>query len=226
MDFVAILDTETSALTPEEGECIEVALVRYSVKHACVVDSFSRVMQSGENAAERINHIPASLLKQYGYAHDTIWRWLDAACAPCEAVLAHNADFDRQWVPESNLLRKPWIDPCRMVDWPKQSKPGSSLINLALEHGLGVVDPHRALSDCLMLARLMTRCAELGHDLEAILARGLRPAAMFEALVPIQRKDEAKDLGFGWMNAGYERKWTRKMAIEDTKSLPFDVRQL
>jgi len=125
-------------------------------------------------------------------------------------------------------LSIPWIDTCGAVDWPMQSKPNTNLISLALDHGLGVVDPHRALSDCMLIARLITRCNDLrhqtGHDVQAILARGLRPRATYEALVPFERKDEAYDAGFHWDRV--KRQWLRKMAREDTPLLPFRVREV
>jgi len=224
MDLLAILDTETTGLTPADGVCLEVAVVRYSLRCRSVLDAQSWIILGpSENPAEPINHIPASLLK-YGTPKGEVWDGVDLLLMGCDAALAHNADFDRQWIPEGTVTGLPWIDTCHGCDWPKQSKPGSSLISLALEHGLGVIDPHRALSDCLLLARLLTRCAELGHDVEAILARGLRPVAVFQALVSYEEREAAKAAGFHW-EAG-EKRWLRKMAIEDAVALPFRTRRI
>lgn len=226
MDLVAIIDTETTALTPEEGTCIEVALVRYSIKHTAVVEAFSWLLEAESNEAEHINHIPPGLLVA-PTAHEAngAWELVADRAEVSDAILAHNADFDRQWAPDwFSKVPTPWIDTCGGVDWPLQSKPGSSLINLCLEHGLGVVDPHRALNDCLLLARLLTRCAELGHDLDKILARGLRPTATFQALVSFHQKDAAKEAGFHWEPK--TKQWLRKMAIEDAEKLPFRVANL
>jgi len=173
MKTVTILDTETTGLSPTEDKCIEVAVVHYSLEHASVIKSFAGLIAiEGENEAERVNHIPTGLLHDSGSQAECAWQAAATVAQGSEAVLAHNSDFDHAWVPEgSALLDLPWIDTLAL-DWPMQSKPGSALITLALEHGLGVVDPHRALSDCMLLARMLTRCHELGHDLNALLAPG------------------------------------------------------
>jgi DNA polymerase III subunit epsilon len=229
MDLVAILDTETTGLSPADGVCLEVAVVRYSLRCRSVLDAQSWIILGpSENPAESINHIP-SALPQYGTPRGEVWDGVDLLLMGCDAALAHNADFDRQWIPNGTGSSEagelvPWIDTCHGIDWPRQTKPGSSLISLALEHGLGVIDPHRALSDCLLLARLISRCFELGTDVDAMLARGLRPTATFQALVSFEEKDLAKEAGFHWEAA--EKRWLRKMAVEDAAGLGFKVRRV
>lgn len=223
MKTVLILDCETTGLAPESDRVIEVAAVRYSLQHHCVLESYATLILGDSNAAESINHIPAVALSN-GSPDVPVWERVEQMGMRCDAVLAHNADFDRSFTPSYALAEIPWIDTCGAVDWPRQSKPGASLISLCLDHGLGVVDPHRALSDCLMLARLLARVHEMGHDVGAILARGLRPRAMFQALVSYDDKDLAKEAGFRW---DAERKaWLRKMACEDVGSLVFRTKEV
>jgi DNA polymerase-3 subunit epsilon len=229
MDQVLILDTETTGLSPETDRCIEVGAVRYSLTHHCVIESMSRLISAEGNAAERINHIPAAALKNVGIRTDATWEQVDRMAWHCDAILAHRAEFDQQWIPEAetgtpNLHLKPWICTKFGVRWPLQAEEGQSLIYLALEHGVAVADPHRALADCMLLARLLYRCHELGHDVQAMLARGLRPMATFQALVSFDDKDKAKDAGFRWDAA--KRQWLRKMAIADAAELPFKTRQV
>lgn len=229
MKNVLIIDTETSGLDPQKDVAIEVAAVVYNLPNRCVLESFATLIEHDSNGAESTNHIPATALhnaRRSSYA----WGSVDklAAGYVADAVLAHNGDFDRQFVPttvgvERALLAIPWVD-TMTLDWPKQSKPGNSLISLAIEHGLGVVDPHRALSDCMLIARLLTRCAELGHDLEKLLAPGLRPRATFQAMVSFDEKDKAKESGFHW--DATTRRWLRKMAVEDASKLGFCVREV
>jgi DNA polymerase III subunit epsilon len=223
MDLIAILDTETSGLSPADGVCLEVAVVRYSLRLHTLLDAQSWILHGPEvNADEAINHIPPALMG-YGTSTADVWARIYELAFECDAVLAHNADFDRQWIP-AGIYDIPWIDTCHGIDWPRQTKPGSSLISLALEHGLGVIDPHRALSDCLLLARLLSRCFERGGDVDAMLARGLRPTATFQALVSFEEKDRAKEAGFHWEAA--EKRWLRKMAVEDAAALPFKTRRI
>lgn len=226
---VLVLDTETTGLDPMTGRCIEVAAVRYSLLHFCVIEAYSSLLWGpASNLMEKVNHIPEKSLP-CGDSAEAVWGGVSGMASTCDAILAHNADFDRQWVPNdpvrcAALLELPWICTCSGVTWPNQDKENGSLISLALAHGLGVVDPHRALSDCLLLARLMTRCHELGHDVQAMLEQGRRPQAMFQAIVPFDDKDLAKAAGFKWEAS--TKRWIRKMAIEDAGKLGFPTRKV
>lgn len=229
MDRILILDTETTGTDPEKDRCIEVAAVTYSIAHRAIADAHSWLLQADGNAAESINRIPPGLLVPiYAYVPEYVWSQVGERADEAEAIVAHNADFDRQWTPQFNRAIGqepiPWIDTLYAVDWPLQTRPGTNLTHLALEHGLAVVDPHRALSDCLLLARLLTRCAELGHDVSKILERGLRPTATFQALVSYDQRQAAKDAGFHW--EAPKKQWLRKMAIDDAAKLPFRVANL
>jgi len=240
LNMVLVLDTETTGFDPEENDCIEVAGVMYSVEHACVIESYaSLIAVDGPNDAEPVNHISEPSYKQWGATPEGVWERVALMAEECDAILAHNADFDRQWVPGHGkgaehlgpimpLHTLPWIDTCNGVRWPKQSRDAGSLINLAFEHGLGIVDPHRALSDCLLIGRLLQRCAELGHDVRSLLRRGLRPMATFEARLPYDRRQEAKDAGFKWkeIEGRSKNSWVRKLAVEDATELGFEVLEI
>lgn len=224
MKLVLILDTETTGIDPHTDRAIEVAAVQYSLEHSCVVSSFSALIEGVDNAAEAINHIPAKVLP-YGLPAGKVWTRVAEMASPCDAILAHNAAFDRRFVPSDMDADKPWICTLNGITWPVQGD-GRNLVAIALAHGLGVVDPHRALADCLLIARLLTRCRELGTDLDAMLQRGLRPQATFQALVSFDHKELAKAKGFQWDASA--RKWIREMAIEDAtpELLGFEVRRI
>ena len=220
MDLVLILDTETTGLDPKKDRVIEVGAILYSVKHASPIMSFAAILPSRTNEAEAITRSPAELLQDY-VATESPWEVVGRMEA--EAILAHNAEFDRAFVP-AELRDQPWICTKNDVTWPKQTKLGGSLVNLALEHGLGVAYAHRALADCELISRLLMRAAELGADVSALLERALRPKGTFMALVPFERKDEAKAAGFSWDAAN--KVWHRRMFVDDIDALPFQVRPI
>jgi DNA polymerase-3 subunit epsilon len=224
VDVICCLDVESTGMSPAEHQVIELGVVSYSIKSSAVLGCYSELieLEPGRESNEAEAVISTSALA-LGRKAATVWARAAAIAGPCEAILAHNAEFDRSWVPEKALVFSvmPWIDTCFGVNWPKQSKEGSSLINLALEHGLGVVDPHRALQDCLLIARLMTRCAELGHDVSKILERGLRPMATYQAMVSYDTNKLAKEAGFKWKPE--TKQWLRRMAIEDAGKLGFQT---
>jgi|HubBroStandDraft_2_1064218.scaffolds.fasta_scaffold02877_11 DNA polymerase III epsilon subunit-like protein len=220
MRYVAILDTETTSLEPPPvGQVIEVAAMLYDVKVAQPVASFSSLIRAASNEAEHVNGIPPAMLAE-ARESDEVWRAVKWAIGPAEAVIAHRAEFDQQFVPD---LGKPWV--CSKVDleYPGRLR-GDHLVQLALGLGLGVASAHRAMADVDTLARVLTRLAERGVDLEAMIVRGMRPKALFYALVSYENRQVAKDHGFLWNEAKHGKNWYRQMPPEDVEALPFRVR--
>jgi DNA polymerase-3 subunit epsilon len=220
---VAIVDTETTTLDPATGACVEVGLVVWDVATKAVERCFSDVLPAASNPAESVNGIPAKLLASLGGAPEAarVWKRFEALSEGCDAYVAHNADFDRDWLPNGLAMRFPWICSMSDVDWPRapQYGPAKSVVNLCLSHGVGVVHAHRAIADCLSIAAVLTRCAELGHDVEAMLGRGLRPKVLVHSTAPFKDKDAVKDAGFHWDGAA--KVWWRSMPEEDIGALPF-----
>jgi DNA polymerase-3 subunit epsilon len=213
-----LLDTETSSLDPETGHLLEVGLVRWSVEHRTILSAASWVLVAPENPAETINGIPTAALAEGATpAHviATTKKWAES----CDVIAAHS-DFDRKWFPD---LGRPWIDTAWDMDWPRAAScSGRRVIDLCLGHGLAVFDAHRALPDCLLLARLLERCAELGHDVEAMIRKAMRPRVAVEARgLPFDRKDEAKNIGFRWDDKA--RVWWKRVLPEEIAELPFRV---
>jgi DNA polymerase III epsilon subunit-like protein len=224
MRRVLLLDTETTG-TDESAQCIEVAAAVFDIRYAVVVRAFSSLLCARSNEAECVNQIPAqALLDAPGPA--ATWIAVSNLAVEAEAIVAHGAEFDRRFVPSDAVPSAPWI--CSMDDllWPRARKPGESLVSLALAHGLGVCSAHRALDDVELLARLLARVHEMGADLDAFLARGLRPKARFvvaDRRFDPARNEMAKAAGFKWDPDA--REWWRVMAVEDASVLPFEVRQ-
>lgn len=225
LDLVLILDTETTGLDPAKDRVIEIAVIQYHLTHGAIA-AYSELICSerSDNPAQALNRIKPEALA-WGAIAENAWETVRWLANPCDAILAHNADFDRQWVPPSvaEAIDLPWIDTCDGVTWPQEGT-SKSLVQLCLDHGVAVHSAHRALTDCLLLASLLDRCLERGVNLRALLARGLRPAALFQAIVSFDHKDKAKDAGFHW--DAPTKRWLRKMAIEDAASLPFRTMQV
>lgn len=222
MKNVLIVDTETTGVDHDTDQVIEVGAILYSVEHATMLQAFSSLIYAKENPAESINRIPAAALRASSETAEGVWTIVGALAQVADAYLAHNADFDRAFFPARMAERLPWICTKRDIQWPKATRPELSLVPLALEHDLGVSVAHRALADCDLIARLLTRCAELGHDLEAMLRRGLRPKVTLMACVSYEDREKAKAAGFHW-NAG-RKQWLRRMVEEDAVELGFPVR--
>jgi DNA polymerase III subunit epsilon len=219
--YAALLDTETTGLNPSTDRTVEVAVMLFDVKHAQPVASFASLIRGNSNGSSSVNGIPAEMLPE-AREPERVWsaaRWI---IEPAQIVIAHNAEFDRQFTPD---LGKPWVCSEGDIKWPNSTKGGrgGSLAHLALSLGLGVASAHRAMADVDTLARILTRLAEKGHDLEAMLVHAMRPKAMFHSLAPYEERETVKSNGFRW---DPDRKiWWRRMAVDDVKELPFKVRQ-
>ncbi len=218
--YVALLDTETTGLDPGRDRTIEVAVMLYDLKYAQPVASYASLIRGDGNAAHAINGIPPAMLADANES-ELVWRAVKWTIFPANVVIAHNASFDKQFTPD---LARPWVCSEEDITWPGSTKGGrgGSLAHLALSLGLGVASAHRAMCDVDTLARILTRLAEKGHDLEALIKHGMRPKAMFHSLAPFEQKDVVKEAGFRW---DPDRKvWWRRMAVDDAKSLPFKTK--
>lgn len=219
--LVALLDTETTGLD-DDAVAIEVAVTLYDLAHASPCSSFASLIRAESNPAAPLNRINKEMVQE-APPGELVWREVERVIAASAAILAHNAAFDRRFVPESATCGLPWV--CTMEDvlWPR-GDPGDGLVKLALAHGLGVATAHRALADVDLLARLLTRVAELGVDLEAFVRHGMREKATYQACVSYDDRDQAKARGFKWEPS--TKRWLRRVARDDVAALPFPVREV
>ena len=231
MQNLLIIDTETNGIEPKQNSVIEIGVILYSCDYQTTLAQLSYLLYAPDNAAETINHIsPEALGCLPDFFQDKSLDLLQEMSANAAYAIAHNADFDQQWFGNNQHLPTlkdcngqpiKWL--CTMdMTWPKQSKPGESLVSLALNHGIGVSSAHRALTDCQLLAELFTRLS--AEQLSQQLTEALKPRAYFQAQVSYEERQLAKEAGFRWN--GKSKAWTRKMPIEETKALPFAVVQL
>jgi len=216
--YIALLDTETTGFDPSVDRTIEVAVMLFDVKHAQPVASFSSLIRGEpKNESEAVNGIPPDMLPEAREA-ERVWSAARWVIEPAKVVIAHHAEFDRQFTPD---LGKIWCCSENDFKWPGRAR-GGSLVQLALSLGLGVASVHRAAADVDTLARIFTRLAERGTDLEALIREAMRPKVLFHSMAPYEKRDEVKAHGFRW---NPDRKvWWRRMPPEDTKDLPFRVK--
>jgi len=218
-----ILDTETTALAPPEGTCIEVGAILFAVPQRAVLSQLSFLLPCRENPAEAINRIPAAVTR-LEQPRAAALACFAAMVSQCDALLAHNAAFDRQWFGVTTAalppIDKPWI--CSMDDirWPadRQLKASPSVRDLALAYGVPVWAAHRALTDCIYLAQVLERC----DDLETLLLQALEPRSLFRAQLSYAERHRAKDAGFRW-NDPVQGAWSKRLSQREAQALPFPV---
>jgi len=217
-----ILDTETTGLNPDQGQCIEVGAILFAVAERAVLSQVSFLLPCEHNPAQAINGIAAEVtrLQQPWQAGLTCFA---AMVEHCDAVLAHNAAFDRQWFTAGGMLppiARPWICSMEDIHWPaeRQLRPTPSVRDLALAYGVPVWAAHRALTDCIYLAQVLERCEQL----EQLLQAALEPRQLFRAKLGYNERHQAKQAGFRW-NDPVPGAWTRRLSLREARALPFAV---
>jgi DNA polymerase-3 subunit epsilon len=216
-----ILDTETTGLDPSQGQCIEVGAILFDVAARAVLSQVSFLLPAPANPAEHVNGIAAAVTRrpQPWQAGLTCF---SALVASADAVLAHNAGFDRQWFGIAPLpaITLPWI--CSMDDirWPadRHLRATPSVRDLALAYGVPVWAAHRALTDCTYLAQVLERC----DDLEDLLAAALEPRRLFRAQLSYAERHRAREAGFRW-NDPVPGAWSRRLSEREARALSFPV---
>lgn len=220
-ETLLILDTETTGLSSLQGQCIEVGAILFHVSHRAVLTQVSFLMPCAANAAEAINGIPAAVtrLEQPWQEALACFRSMVGAS---DVLVAHNAAFDRQWfgLGPLPLLDRPWICSMEDIRWPaeRQLRSTPSVRDLALAYGVPVWAAHRALTDCIYLAQVFERCA----DLEALLQAALEPRSLYRAELAYAERQRAREAGFRW-NEAVPRAWSRRLSRREVEALAFPV---
>jgi len=221
---ILILDTETTGLDSENDDCLEVGSILFNVKSRSVLAQQSFLLPVESNNAEQINNIPAEITRLPQPLFEAI-RYFDSLVQVSDVIVAHNAEFDKKWFGLNKLpqIQKQWI--CSMDDivWPvdRNLKTRPSVRDLALAYGVPVWNAHRALTDCIYLAEVFSRCSDLEH----LLIRALEPKVLIRAEISYDKRHLAKNAGFRW-NDAIKGAWSRKMSRRDIEKLEFPVHEV
>ena len=216
-----IVDTETTGLTPAKSRCIEVGAVLFHVPSRAVLSQLSFLLPCSSNPAERVNGIAAAVTR-LEQPRDQFLACLEAMAAAADVLVAHNAAFDRQWFGREELppLQRPWLCSMEDIRWPAERhlRATPSVRDLALAYGVPVWAAHRALTDCIYIAQVFEREAQL----EALLQQALLPRKLYRARLPYDQRHLAKEAGFRW-NEGVQGAWSKRLTEAERGLLPFEV---
>ncbi len=222
--LITILDAETTGLNPETDAVIEVAAILYSVEHRAILQQVSTLLPVAANPAETVNGISLDMVDaSSNHAWDSQDSITDAIVEMMEDsayIVAFNSDFDQSFIETMGSpawqVETPWAD-AAAIAYPRQSTK-RDLVNIALANGVPIVNAHRALDDCRILAELLSKVP----DLEVQLALAARPKATVIAMVGYNDRHLAKDAGFVW-DSLVSKAWAKRMPLEDAEALPFPV---
>lgn len=234
MRRVLILDTETTGVTKDDW-IVEVAVILYDLLAATPVITYSTLVKCAANAAAHVNGISEELLQSVPDDTSIIKSMLRYLVQEADAVITHQAEFDKGFLlRDSNNLgfsdlgfeKLPWICSMRHIDWPKHSN-SKSLVNMALAHGIPIISAHRALTDCDILARMLTRTNELGYSLPDLMKSALEPRILVQAMVSFNNRQMAKDTDFEWdHHPQFPKKWLKEVREAEIALIPFAVTRM
>lgn len=227
------LDVETTGREPQTDRIIELALVLFAYNEQTaevygVVDSFAGLedpqMPIPEDAS-KVNGITDEMVRGKRIDDSVVEQFALQA----DLVLAHKADFDRQFCERRFPLfeKLKWGCTLTQIDWAGAGFGSAKLEFLAMRCGF-FYDAHRAEADCMAMVELLKRCRPSEQEPEALAAfRQLLDACgknsfkIWARSAPYERKDALAARGYRWSpgtEAGTEKAWWKSVSADE-----FDV---
>lgn len=208
---IAVVDVETTGFDPDSDHVIELGV-------QCVtVDESGLVVETGEtrNWLEDPGvPIPPEITRHTGITDaDVKGRAISdgeaySIIASADAVLAHNASFDRPFLDRRlGLPARPWICSLRDIDWSAHGFECRKLGCLLQRCG-GFHDPHRASDDVNALVRLLDHRLKSGNTvIRELIRRAGTPNWLIEAPgTPYAMNAKLRERGYEW-DPGRRQRW-------------------
>jgi DNA polymerase III epsilon subunit-like protein len=246
--MIAILDCETTGVDPKKDYVTEISAYFCDTEWA-LLDIFDKLLWDHTypeltEQIEKLTGINDAFLKREGHSPYDVLTAITAHLNNCDAVVAHNAAFDRDFyyamcdrfgVEKSKVV---WVDSYSDVPYPKEITT-RKLAYLALEHGM-TVDPsklHRAKADVELLWNILQ-----SYDSRELLERARSPYVFVIAEVakPWEdggvQKNLAREDGYSWERHPYwdpgiifPKQWVKRIKMcdletEKKKDFPFKRR--
>jgi len=199
------LDVETTGLDPQADEIIELAMVPffYSAdgKILGIDEPFSQLRQPSFPIPPEISRLTGiNDVSVAGKAIDQ--NEVLSFVTGRSLIVAHNAEFDRQFVEKlcPDLARNPWACSMEEVPWKDAGFESLKLLFLGLQSGF-FFDGHRAENDCLAGIELLNRpLGQTGYTAFQCLLQSARQntVRLWAENAPYDLKDVLKKRGYRW----------------------------
>lgn len=216
--LLSVIDTETTGIDPTVDKIIEIGGLLYDVSSKTVIQQFSTLLPVSDNPSESHNGISADISKAYSADLSMLKNFLSA----CDAVIGHNfKEFDKKFLELDLgiLIEKEILDTLTDFIFPLSKPKSKRLTDIALDHGIPVYKPHRALYDCQLIAEIFDR-----YSVEEL-----------EKLIEVAREEKflyystegypgtlSKEQGFRF-NDEVPKKWSKRLREKDAMEMPFGV---
>jgi DNA polymerase-3 subunit epsilon len=207
----AALDTETSGLSAETDQVIEIGIriFRFEMPSGKIVEpnveTYSALQDPGFLISSEIQSVTGiTPLMLAGQSID--WQKVDALLAGVDVIVAHNAQFDRAFVDRKSQVTqsKVWACSAWQVEWRAKGFKNARLQDLTHAHGVAH-EAHRAMGDVVAMLDLIGRDDVMtGKPYWAEIVEACRQAVAYlwvEGRTYDQR-DLLKAHGFRWNSAG------------------------
>ncbi len=162
------IDVETTGLSPNNDEVIELALVLFFYNRKTgeiteVLDGYTGLREpdcSISRGASKVHGLTKRKLRGKELDNKRILALLKQA----DFLISHNARFDYSFVtplfPEA--AAKPWYCSMNGISWRRKGFSSKGLQSLLGDHSIEVAQSHRALDDARAVVTLLGRCNNKG----------------------------------------------------------------
>lgn len=228
------VDFETTGLDAAKDRVIEIGAVLWDAEKGRPLMIMSELCHDDAiqnplpQEIEQITGITYDLISRYGSASILAFQSLGFLISKSDAILAHNAPFDRGFYEAETkhhglpLIDRPWIDTTTDIKYPPQMVT-RKLAHLAAEHGFINPFSHRAIFDVLTMLRIFQ-----GYDHAQVLEYAKQPIVTLQALVSFDEREKAKARGYRWK--AETKQWIRSLrqseVAAEQANPDFKVREL
>jgi len=236
--LVLVIDTETTGIDPSKNKTIEMAAALVDLKTKTILKSYSCLMPSETNEAEKFNGISAEMLSSPAIKTVDLKPFLDMA-KESGCFVAHNAQFDRSFLtrafkdhhPEALLASSefkigqvPWFCSYQNINHSDvfNTKISSrKLTHIAVDIGLVPTKAHRALADVLTLVDILLKIPDVNDIVEKFVSSVPPIKPLYKAHFDFHDKEIPKSHGFRW--EPLDKSWRKEMSDDEVAALPFKV---
>jgi DNA polymerase-3 subunit epsilon len=209
------VDVETTGLSPEKDEIIELAMVPFTYG---IDGRIFEVEEPFQGFQEPSLPISAEITKLTGIDQCMVagrhlhHAKVETMVSTADIVIAHNSGFDRRFLERFNqaFVTRPWGCSATQVDWKAEGFEGNRLGYLLYRAGY-FYDQHRALNDCYAAIELLSMSLPCGKLALQILLENARAVTwrIWANQAPYDLKDHLKMRGYKWSAGedGAPRAW-------------------
>jgi DNA polymerase III subunit epsilon len=159
MKYIAFVDVETTGINPNTAEVIELGIVLGEYQENGImrfVDEYCELRQPSTPIPPmitRLTGINDTMVKGKVLDREKIL----AIFRKADAVIAHNASFDRGFIIRlfPDTIENDWYCSVRQIKWKSYGFENGKLQQLLQAHNIRVEKAHRALDDAKNLATLL-----------------------------------------------------------------------